>query len=196
MFDSLRFHELQHIRFPCPPLSPGACSNSCPLSLWSCLTISSSATLFSFCFLSFPASGSSGLYQHSIFHFWWLYCGYVRKASCSQEIWKYREKYFFVKGHDASSGSEAKTTHTHTRSKRQGEKEGGEEGETEAKHKQFGHRSYGNYTTAGYLKNIEDSIKGVGLRVLRKADGSKANSHSRYHSTDFPPLSQKTIALQ
>lgn len=36
--------------------------------------------------------------------------------------------------------------HTLTRSKRQGEKEGGKEGETEAKHRQFGHRSYGKYT--------------------------------------------------
>lgn len=47
-----------------------------------------------------------------------------------------------------------------------------------------------NYTIAGYLKNIEDSIKGVGVRVPRKADGSKVNSHCRYHSTDFPQLSE------
>lgn len=47
-----------------------------------------------------------------------------------------------------------------------------------------------NYTIAGYLKNIKDSIKGVGVRGLRKADGSKANSHCRYHSTDFPQLSE------
>ena len=33
-------------------------SNSCPLSWWYYLTISSSATLFSFCLQSFPASGS------------------------------------------------------------------------------------------------------------------------------------------
>ena len=32
MFNSLRPHGLQHIRLPCPSLSPGACSNSCPLS--------------------------------------------------------------------------------------------------------------------------------------------------------------------
>ena len=30
--DSLRPHELQHTRHPCPSPSPGACSNSCPLS--------------------------------------------------------------------------------------------------------------------------------------------------------------------
>ena len=30
--NSLWPHGLQHARFPCPSLSPGACSNSCPLS--------------------------------------------------------------------------------------------------------------------------------------------------------------------
>ena len=55
---SLRPHGLQHTRLPCPSLSPKVCSNSCPLSQWCCLTISSSAALFSFCLQSFPASGS------------------------------------------------------------------------------------------------------------------------------------------
>ena len=32
--DSLRPHGLQHTRLPCPLRSPGACSNSCPLSRW------------------------------------------------------------------------------------------------------------------------------------------------------------------
>ena len=27
-------HGLQHTRLPCPALTPGACSNSCPLSCW------------------------------------------------------------------------------------------------------------------------------------------------------------------
>ena len=58
MSDSLQPHGLQHTRLPCPSLSPGVCSNSCPLSQWCSLTISSSAALFSFCFQSFPASGS------------------------------------------------------------------------------------------------------------------------------------------
>ena len=38
--------------------SPGVCSNSCPLSRWWYLTISSPATSFSFCLQSFPGSGS------------------------------------------------------------------------------------------------------------------------------------------
>ena len=32
--DSLRPHGLQHTRPPCPSPTPGACSNSCPLSQW------------------------------------------------------------------------------------------------------------------------------------------------------------------
>ena len=40
---SLRPHGLQHTRLLCPPLSPRVCSNSCLLSWWCYLTISSSA---------------------------------------------------------------------------------------------------------------------------------------------------------
>ena len=55
--DSLRPHELQHTRLPCPSPTPGACSNSSPLSQWCHPTISSSVVPFS-CLQSFPASGS------------------------------------------------------------------------------------------------------------------------------------------
>ena len=58
MSDSLRPHGLQHIRLSCPSPSPGACSNSCPLSRWCHPTILSSAIPFSSCLQSFPASGS------------------------------------------------------------------------------------------------------------------------------------------
>ena len=54
---SLQPRALQPVRLPSPSLSPRVCSNSCPLSLWGYLTISSSATLFSW-LQSFPASGS------------------------------------------------------------------------------------------------------------------------------------------
>ena len=54
----LQSHGLQHTRLPCPLLFPGVCSNSCPLSHWCYLTISSSANPFSFCLQSFPALGS------------------------------------------------------------------------------------------------------------------------------------------
>ena len=55
MFNSLRPHGLQHTSLPSPPLSPGVCSSSCPLSRWCCLTISSSVVLY-FCLQSFPAT--------------------------------------------------------------------------------------------------------------------------------------------
>ena len=56
--DSLRLHGLQHARLFCSSPSPGACSNSCPLSRWSHPTISSSVVPFFSCFQSFPPSGS------------------------------------------------------------------------------------------------------------------------------------------
>ena len=45
-------------RLPCPLLSPGVCSNSCPLSQWCHSTISSTVSPFSSCPQFFPASGS------------------------------------------------------------------------------------------------------------------------------------------
>ena len=61
--DSLQPHGFQHAKLSCPPLSPGVCSNSCSLSRWHCLTISSSAAFFSFCLQSFPASWSFPMSQ-------------------------------------------------------------------------------------------------------------------------------------
>ena len=55
MFNSLQPHGLQHTRLLCPAPTPGACSNSCPLSWWCHSTISSSVTPFSYP-QSFPAS--------------------------------------------------------------------------------------------------------------------------------------------
>ena len=54
--------QLQHVRLPCPSLSPGVCSNSCPLTWWCYLTISSSVVPFSYP-QSFPASGSFPMSQ-------------------------------------------------------------------------------------------------------------------------------------
>ena len=56
--DSLQPHGLQHAWLPCPSPSPGACSNSLPLSQWYHPTISSSVISFSSCLQSFPASES------------------------------------------------------------------------------------------------------------------------------------------
>ena len=60
---TLRPHEPQHARPPCPLPTPGVHPNPCPLS-WAChLTISSSVILFSFCLQSFPTSGSFQMSQ-------------------------------------------------------------------------------------------------------------------------------------
>ena len=60
--DSLRSHESQHARPPCPSPTPGVHSNSCPLSRWCHPTISFSVIPFS-CPQSFPASGSFQMSQ-------------------------------------------------------------------------------------------------------------------------------------
>ena len=72
MSNSLRPHELQHVRLPCPSPSLRVYSNSYPLSQWCHQTISSSVVPFSSCLQSFPASGS--------FPMNWLF------ASCGQSI--------------------------------------------------------------------------------------------------------------
>ena len=61
--DSLWSYGLQHAKLPCSPPSSRACPSSCPLNQWWHPTISSSVTLFSFCFQSFPALGSFPMSQ-------------------------------------------------------------------------------------------------------------------------------------
>ena len=61
--DSLRLHELQHARPPCPLPTPRDYPNSCPLNQWCHLTISSSVVPFSCCLQSFPTSGSFQMSQ-------------------------------------------------------------------------------------------------------------------------------------
>ena len=60
---TLRPHELQHARPPCPSPAPGVYSNACPLSQWCHPTISSSVVPFCSCPQSFPASGSFPMNQ-------------------------------------------------------------------------------------------------------------------------------------
>ena len=54
--DSLRPHESQHTRPPCPSPTPGVHPDSCPLSPWCHPAISSSVVPFSSCPQSLPAS--------------------------------------------------------------------------------------------------------------------------------------------
>ena len=61
--DSLRPHESQHARPPCPSPTPRVHSNSCPSSRWRHPAISSSVVPFSSCPQSLPASESFPMSQ-------------------------------------------------------------------------------------------------------------------------------------
>ena len=61
--DSLRSHELQHTRPPCPSPTPRVHSNSRPSSRWCHPAISSSVIPFSSCTQSLPASESFPMSQ-------------------------------------------------------------------------------------------------------------------------------------
>ena len=61
--NSLRPHELQHAKHPCPSSAPGVYSNSCPSSRWCHPAISPSVIPFSSCPQSLPASESFPMSQ-------------------------------------------------------------------------------------------------------------------------------------
>ena len=61
--DSLRPHESQHARPPCPSPTPGVHSDSRPSSQWCRPSISSSVVPFSSCSQSLPASESFPMSQ-------------------------------------------------------------------------------------------------------------------------------------
>ena len=63
MSDSLRPHESQHARPPCPSPTPGVHPDSCPSSPWCHPAISSSVVPFSSCPQSLPASESFPMRQ-------------------------------------------------------------------------------------------------------------------------------------
>ena len=63
--NSLRSHELQHARPPCPSPIPRVYPKSCPLSRWCHPTVSSSVVPFSSCPQSFAESGSFQMSQLS-----------------------------------------------------------------------------------------------------------------------------------
>ena len=63
VYDSLRPHESQDARPPCPSPTPGVHSDSCPSSQWCHPAISSSVVPFSSCPQSLPASESFPISQ-------------------------------------------------------------------------------------------------------------------------------------
>ena len=68
MSDSLWPHGWQHTRLPCPSPTPGAYSNSCPLSWWHHPTISASVISFSSCH---SLSQHQGLFNKSVLVIRW-----------------------------------------------------------------------------------------------------------------------------
>ena len=76
-------HGHSQARFPCPSPTPGACSNSCPLSQWCHPTISSSVVPFSSHLQSFPESGSFQMNQ--FFTSWPKYWTFSFSISPSNE---------------------------------------------------------------------------------------------------------------
>ena len=82
--DSLRPCGLQHIRLPCPSLSPGVCSNSYPLSQCCYLTISSFATPLLLLPSIFPSI--RGFSNESALHIGWpKYWSFTFSISPSSE---------------------------------------------------------------------------------------------------------------
>ena len=76
MSDPLQPRGLQYTRPPCLSATSRAYPNSCPLSCWCHLTISSTVIPFSSCLQSFPASGS--------FQMRWCWCEEMLFASGDQ----------------------------------------------------------------------------------------------------------------
>ena len=88
------------------------CSNSCPLSQWCYLTISSSSAPFAFCFQSFPATGSFLMIQFSCLGnptdrgAWWTTVHGVTKSqtqlsnwACTQVLYRQRWKHLMHSCH-------------------------------------------------------------------------------------------------
>ena len=87
MSNSLWPQGLQHARLACPSLSPGVCSNSCPLSQWCHPTISSSVTPY-----SCPQSSQhQGIFQwvssvHQVAKYWSFSFSISPSNECSELI--------------------------------------------------------------------------------------------------------------
>ena len=71
--DSLRPHESQHARPPCPSPTPGVHPDSRPTSRWCHPAISSSIVPFSSCPQSLPASESFPMSQHFMVEKYWSF---------------------------------------------------------------------------------------------------------------------------
>ena len=84
MSDSLRPHESQHAKPPCPSPTPGVQSYSCPSSRWCHPAISSSVIPFSSCPQSLPESVFSN--DSTLRMRWPKYCSFSFSISPSKEL--------------------------------------------------------------------------------------------------------------
>ena len=75
--DSLRPHESQHARPPCPSPAPGVYPNPCALSRWCHPAIPYSVVPFSSCPQSFPASVSFPMSQLFFFFIFYIVVDFV-----------------------------------------------------------------------------------------------------------------------
>ena len=94
--DSLRPHGLQHARPPRPSPTSGVYSNSCPLSWWCFLTISSSASPFSFCLQSLPASGSFSMSWHFASRKYWGFSFSISPSNKYSGFISFRIDWFYL----------------------------------------------------------------------------------------------------
>ena len=83
--DSLRLHEPQYIRPPCPSPTLGVHPSPCPSSRWCHPTISSSVVPFSSCPQSFPALGDSFSNESTLHMRWPKYWSFSFNISPSNE---------------------------------------------------------------------------------------------------------------
>ena len=101
MSNSLKPYGLQHTRLSCPSLSPGACSNSRPLSRWCHSTVSFSSIPLA-CSQSFPAWRSFPMSQfftsnESVLHKWpkyWSFSFGINRSNEYSELISFRIDWF------------------------------------------------------------------------------------------------------
>ena len=87
-------HGLQHTRPPCPSPTPGACSNSCPLSRWCHPIISPSVVPFSFCL---HLSSIRDFSNESLLCIRWPnYWSFSFSISLSNDVWLLSHVQFFA----------------------------------------------------------------------------------------------------
>ena len=88
---------MKHASLRYPSLSLGVCSNSCPLSWWCYITVSSSVALFFFCLQSFPASKSFPINAYIYTYSYVIYIfNYIFNAHHYTKRWNEKNLDFYI----------------------------------------------------------------------------------------------------